>query len=326
MSFPEHIAAILESYGMLAETKAALLDYYYQHGPAALESFGDLAERHSSVADIRPADLAPLRQMIVLRHLEKNHGRWAELTPTESFYAPRVSEGRGTGLITPVGSVDESGEGFAAEVARTVRRIVGENQPVPDGILVMGRNAHYGGRDNTVSFDIVVPDAEAALQVGFAEGRQHTVPGSIGETSGSYDGTRKAALLWEVQPNVYKPAGERNRKISKVYRRHRNWHIATLAAAILWLRSAEAKIFVLTGDALAATHEVNWREPVTPAVVEMHDKTVSRVVAGLGFALREAGASEVEVLGDSHLMNTGLTKRFEAEGAAACVRVIGWEE
>jgi len=326
MSFPEHIAAILESYGVRADTKAALLDYYYQHGSAALEAFGELAERHSAVGDIAPADLDPLRRMLVLRHVEKNHGAWMRLQPTESFYAPRSAEGRGTGLISPIGQLEETSDGFAGGVVRVVKQIVGEGQPVPNGVLVMGRNAHYGGRDNTVSFDVVTPSVDDALQVGFAEGRQHTVPGSIGETSGSYDGTRKAALLWEIQPNVYKPAGERNRKIAKVYRRHRNWHVATLAAAILWMRSAEAKIFVLKGEALAATHEVNWREPVTEAVVEMHDRTVARVVRGLGFSLREMSDSEIELLRDSSLMNTGLRRRFAAEGAAACSYAIAWEE
>ena len=42
----------------------------------------------------------------------------------------------------------------------------------------------------------------------------------------------QVALLWEVQPNVYKPAGERNRGIAKLYRRHRNWHVITLVSAL----------------------------------------------------------------------------------------------
>lgn len=326
MSFPDHIVEILDSYGMLAETKAALLDYYYQHGSAALDAFGDLAERFATVAEIGPEDLTPLHRMMVLRFVEKNHPAWIEGTPTESFYAPRVSEGRGTGLVSPLGIVDEEREGFTGDLARTVRQIVGEAQPVPHGVLVMGRNAHYGGRDNTVSFDVVTSSPEDAMQVGFAEGRQHTVPGSIGETSGTYDGTRKAALLWEIQPNVYKPAGEKNRKISKIYRKHRNWHITTLAAALLWLRSAEVRIFVLKGEALAATHEVNWREPVTDAVIEMHDRTVKRVVNGLGYGLREVADTDAAMLAESNLMNTGLRKRFDAEGAGACALSVSWEE
>jgi hypothetical protein len=326
MSFPEHIAKILDSYGILAETKAALLDVYYQHGAAALEAFGDLAERFESVSEIKAGDLAPLKQMMILRHLTKNHREWMEGRPTESFFAPRLSEGRGTGLISPIGCIDENGKGFAANLARSVRQMIGPDQPMPDGMLVMGRNAHYGGRDNTVSFDVVVPDEEDAVQVGYAEGRQHTVPGSIGETSGSYDGTRKIALLWEIQPNVYKPAGDRNRKIAKVYRKHRNWHITTLAAAIQWLRSANTVTFVLKGEALAATHEVNWREPVTKAVIDLHDRTVARVVAGLGLTLRELSEDEIIEVGASGLMNTGLRKRFESEGASACLLVIDAKE
>lgn len=322
MSFPEHIAEILDSWGTLPETKAALLDLYYQHGAASLDAFGDLAERFASVTEITAADLAPLRRMMVLRFVEKHHAEWMSGRPTESFFAPRISEGRGTGLLSPLGFVEEDGEGFGSDLARRVRAMIGEDQPMPAGMLVMGRNAHYGGRENTISFDVVVPDREDAVQVGFAEGRQHTVPGSIGETSGTYDGTRKIALLWEIQPNVYKPAGDRNRKIAKVFRRHRNWHIATLAAAILWLRSAKTATFVLKGDALAATHEVNQREPVTKAVIDLHDRTVARVVKGLGLGLREVTTDEAAGIRDSGLMNTGLTKRFDAEGAAACLLAI----
>jgi len=322
MSFPEHIAEILDSYGILPETKAALLDVYYQHGAAALDAFSDLAERFESVNAIRTDDLAPLKRMMILRHVEKNHPIWMARRPTESFFAPRISEGGGTGLITPLGLLDESGDDFGADLARRVRGMIGRDQPMPDGMLVMGRNAHYGGRDNTVSFDVVVPDVQDAIQVGYAEGRQHTIPGSIGETSGTYDGIRKIALLWEVQPNVYKPAGERNRKIAKVFRKHRNWHITTLAAAILWLQSAKTRIYVLKGEALAATHEVNRKEPVTNAVVDLHDRTVARVVPGLGLNLRELSEAEVAEVSESGLMNTGLRKRFETEGAAACLLVI----
>ena len=56
-------------------------------------------------------------------------------------------------------------------------------------------------------------DLEDALLIAGAEGQQHTIPGSIGETSGTFDSALNVALIWEVQPNVYKPAGERNRLV-----------------------------------------------------------------------------------------------------------------
>jgi hypothetical protein len=183
----------------------------------------------------------------------------------------------------------------------------------------MSRNGHYGGRDETVSFDLVCESFADAVAVGNAEGRQHTLPGSIGETSGTHDGIAKIALLWEIQPNAWKPQGERNREIGKLWRRNRNWHVVTMVAAIRWLCRTGAAIYVLRGQALQATHEVNPREPVTEALVAMHDRTVSAVTGGLGGILREPTSGEGRAIADSNLMNTGLTKFVGANGAAAAI-------
>jgi hypothetical protein len=197
------------------------------------------------------------------------------------------------------------------------------DQPVPDGIVVQGRNAHFGGRSETISFDVIARDLNDAIALGLATGRQHTLPGSAGATSGTTDASRQIALLWEIQPNVYKPANERNRDISKLYRRHRNWHVITLLAAIEWLRAKSFRVFIVRGEALAATHEVDAARPVTPAVMALHNRTVESVTRALDLALIPAARHDEHLLVNSTVMNTGLQKHIVAFGAAAAVWRVG---
>ena len=320
MSFPPHIARVLDQYGISAATKAALFDAYVQMGQHSLEAFSELCESFPSPSAIEPSDLSRLRELAVSRYLGAAHGAWLAGRPTASFFAPRGAQGRANGLTAPLGSIGEVGEGaFAGLVRRETAAIVGEGQPVPRGILLMSRNGHYGGRDDTISFDLVCDRLADALDVARAAGRQHTAPGSIGETSGTHDGVARIALLWEIQPNAWKPQGERNRAIAKIWRRNRNWHVATLVAAIRWLQRAGSAIYLLRGSALQSTHEVNPKEPVTDALVELHDRTVANVVHGLGGILREPSAGEGEALAGARLMNTGLSKLVAADGVAAAV-------
>lgn len=320
MSFPPHIARLLEQFGLAPDTKAALLDIYLQLGPRSLEVFSDLCESFPAPSTVRPEDLAGMRARTVEHYLRETHEQWLQGRPTPSFFAPRSAQGRANGLSAPLGSMGESCDGgIAGFVRRKTAEIVGPGQPVPRGLLLMSRNGHYGGRDETVSFDLVCEDLDEAMAVGNAEGRQHTAPGSIGETSGTHDGIAKLALLWEIQPNAWKPQGDRNRPIAKIWRRNRNWHVATMVAAIHWLRKAGSDIFVLRGCALQATHEVNPREPVTEALVAMHDRTVAAVVGGLGGVLRDPTPEEDVAVGAANLMNTGLTKLVSERGAAAAM-------
>jgi hypothetical protein len=180
---------------------------------------------------------------------------------------------------------------------------------IPEGLLVLGRNAHYGGRED-------------AIAVGLAEGQQHTLPGSVGETSGTFDSANNLALLWEVQPNVYKPAGERNRAIAKIYRRHRNWHLLTLTAAIEWLRAQNTAIFILRGSALAATHEVNPARPVSETIAALHDRTVEEVARAAGSELIDPDAADELALLDSSVMNHSLRKHVLVKGAAWAMRKL----
>jgi hypothetical protein len=193
------------------------------------------------------------------------------------------------------------------------------DQPLPDGMLLLGRNAHYGGRAETISFDVVARDLEDAVAIGKASGQQHTIPGSVGATSGTFDSALNVALLWEVQPNVFKPAGERNRAIAKIFRRHRNWHLITLAAALEWLGAQKAEIFILRGGALATTHEVNPAKPVSETIAALHDRTVEQVARAADATLAEPTNADELALLDSCVMNHALRKHVLVNGAAAAM-------
>lgn len=306
--FPPHIARVLEDFGVPADTKAALYDLYVSMGDEVLEVFSDIAEAVASPTHLRPEDTVEIRHRLVERYLRRNHPRWLAGSPTASLWHPRVLEGRASGLAVPLGEVPDSAYG-----------VVGENQIVPDGILILGRNAHYGGRQETISFDIVARELDDAIAIGQAAGQQHTMPGSIGETSGTFDSVRQIALIWEIQPNVYKPAGDRNRSIARLHRKHRNWHLATLACALDWLRAREGRIYILRGEALAPTHEVNPARPVSEMIVAHHNRTVERVVAALGGSLDPLTPADEALMSESPAMNHALRKHVAEHGAAAAM-------
>jgi len=196
------------------------------------------------------------------------------------------------------------------------RALVGATQPLPAGLLMLGRNAHYGGRQETVSFDIVASGVDDAVAIALAAGQQHTLPGSVGATSGTHDAARELALIWEVQPNVYKPAGERNQAIARIYRKHRNWHVATLVAALEWLRDQRCQVYVLRGELLAAAHEVNPGKPVSETIVAHHNRTVTDVARVLGRPLTQATGDDGFRLLDSMVMNHALRRHVLQYGAA----------
>lgn len=310
MPFPPHIEHVLDRYGITPDTKAALYDLYLSMGDEVLEAFADAAEGVTAASTLTPDDTLTLKHAIVERYLRRNHPQWLAGKPTPSFWHPRAAEGRASGLVLPI-------ENAIEEVARS---IVGPSQPLPDGVLLLGRNAHFGGRAETISFDLVAASLADAIALGQAAGQQHTIPGSAGETSGTLDAGHHVALLWEIQPNVYKPAGERNRAIAKVFRKHRNWHVVTLAAAIHWLREKEAKTFILRGDALAPAHEVNPNKPVSPTIVEHHDRTVSQVVSAFGLTLTEPSPDDEMLLLNAEVMNHALRKHAAQHG----VRSLMW--
>jgi len=304
MPFPPHIARVLDDYRVPADTKAALFDLYVSMGDEVLDVFSEVAD--GAVASmLTPDDTLAIRERVVERYLTRNHPRWRDGTPTPSFWHPRELEGRASGLVVPLDIVIDD----------VVRNVVGDSQPIPEGLLLLGRNAHFGGHAGTISFDVVASSLDDALAFGKAAGQQHTIPGSAGETSGTLDAMRSIALIWEVQPNVYKPSGDRNREIAKIHRKHRNWHVATLAAALLWLRAQQAMTFVLRGDALAPTHEVNPLKPVSETIAGHHDRTVEQVARALAATLVAPGHDDEFLLLESSVMNHALRKHVLKEGA-----------
>lgn len=327
MPFSPQVLAVLDAYGVLPATKAALFDLFVSLGSDVLEELAAYAESGADPASIQPDALPALRARIVQRYLERNHGQWRIGRPTESLWRPRSLEGKAAGMARPIGEIATGAESeFGMRVEDAVRAIIGDAQPVPAGLLVMGKNAHYGGRDETISFDVVAADEPDAVALALAEGQQHTLPGSVGETSGTVDEIRSLVLLWEIQPNVYKPVREKNRAIAKIHRRHRNWHVMTLVTALLWLREHSYRLYVVRGSALAAAHEVNPAKPVTPAIIEFHDRSVARVVGALGGKLVELASGDVDAILESHLMNVGLRKMAAEHGAAAAMQRIEWRE
>jgi hypothetical protein len=309
MPFPPHIERVFESFRVPADTKAALYDLYIALGDEALEVFGDIAESVDDPSTLRPEHCAEIRTELVERYLIRNHPAWINGKPTPSFYRPRLLEGRASGVAIPLGAIPDRTSTIA--------------QPLPDGIVVQGRNAHFGGRSETISFDVIPRNLADAIAIGRARGQQHTLPGSVGATSGTTDALHQIALLWEIQPNVYKPMADRNREISKICRRHRNWHVITLLSAIEWLRAKSFRVFVVRGEALPATHEVNTAKPVTPSIIALHDRTVSSVTHALDIELLPVDRGDEQLLANSTVMNTGLQKHVAANGASGAVWRVG---
>jgi hypothetical protein len=312
MAFPAHIEQIFLAFGVPSDTKAVLYDLYVSMGEDVLKVFSDIAETVDSPATLRPEHCAGIRDLVVEGFLRRNHPLWCEGRPTPSLYHPRALEGRASGAAIPLGALEPRAAG-----------VLGKGQPIPGGILVQGRNAHFGGRQETISFDLVATGLDDAIAIGKAAGQQHTLPGSVGETSGTVDAVNLIALIWEVQPNVYKPSAGRNREIAKVYRRHRNWHVITLVAALQWLQSKSFRIFIVRGEALAATHEVNPAKPVSPAIVSLHNRTVQNVTGSLGLSLTPTSRDDEQMLVNSTVMNTGLQKHVAAFGAAGAIWRVG---
>ena len=294
MSFPAHIEKVLNEFAIRADTKAALYDLYVSMGDEVLEVFADIAETVPSASMLQPEDTLTIRANVVERFLRRNHPQWLAGRPTASLWHPREAEGRASGAAIPLRSIET-------------------------GLLMLGRNAHYGGRTNTISFDVVAADLDDAIAIGTAAGQQHTLPGSFGETAGTFDSARNVALIWEVQPNVYKPTADRNRDLNKLYRKHRDWHRVTLTAALEWLAAQKAETFILRGSALAITHEVNPAKPVSETIAALHDRTVQDVVSVMSAALQEPTDADELALLDSGVMNHSLQRHVLKDGAAGSI-------
>ncbi|HWW61343.1 MAG TPA: hypothetical protein VN181_08250, partial [Thermoanaerobaculia bacterium] len=104
-------------------------------------------------------------------------------------------------------------------------------------------------------------------------------------------------------------------EVAGLYRKHRDWHVVTLTAALDWLAHQQCQTFILRGNALAIAHEVNPRKPVSPAIAAHHDRTVGEVTRALGLTLVAPSDLDELALLDSCVMNHALRKHVLANGA-----------
>jgi hypothetical protein len=283
MSLPPAVAQTLIEFGFASDVRAGIAEQYRFLGPGALEALVELTEgRGRSPVDVKVEDLAEVRAIVGARFLESSFGAWKQGDPSAGFWRNRKLEGGATGMAIPLGDLDDAGNPFSVRVARAAEVAAGPDQPHPQGLLVLSKGGHYGNRPGEFSMDLVPSDLESALAVNAGVGQQHTLPGSIGETSGTATGDPAVALVWEIQPNIYKPSADRNQAANKVFRKHRNWHLITAIASFAWLEQAGYRTFVLKGSALALAHEVNADKPLTPEIESAHDRTVEKALGALG--------------------------------------------
>lgn len=307
MTLPRSVSEALLRGGVPADTIAWADDLYRHLGPPVVDALSELVEaRGLEPAQLRPEDLDAIRPMLGERYLRSHHSAWSRRGSSAAFWCDRSVEGAARGLVTALGDMEAADTPLLARVGEAARRAAGPDQPPPRGLLLLSQNAHRGNQDGTFAFDLVPADIEQALALNGSVGRHHTVPGSIGETSGRSLADPPLAIVWEVQPNVYKPTAERNREARAAYRRHRCWPLVTAVAALSWLCERGYRVFVLKGQALRAAHEVNPLEPLSPQIGRMHDATMASAAAGLGMTLSECGPGAVpEALASLAKVNLG---------------------
>lgn len=323
MTLPPKVAETLVRFGVPAEVRAGLDDLCRDLGPAVVEALADLCDEEGlAPPDLTPAHLLGIRPRLGAAYLAAHHAAWRDGRPSPGFWRDRSLEGGVTGLAHPLGDLESAGLPFAARVAAAIRRATGPDQPPPRGLLVFSRNAHFGNRPGVFSVDLVPADPAEALAVNGAVGQQHTLPGSLGEASGTASGETATALLWEVQPNIYRPRGDVNRAAAPAFRRHRNWHLATAIAALAWLEENGYRTFVLRGEALRATHEVNPEKPVTDDIARHHDRTVAAAAGALDLSLDEPADDDFPAEAVRALANTALGREMDRLGAARLVREV----
>ncbi|MGA7614889.1 MAG: hypothetical protein WBX15_06885 [Thermoanaerobaculia bacterium] len=313
MTFPPQVAALLEAYRIAPETKSALYELYVGLGAPLLEEFAELAESIPP-HEIRPEDLSGLRQSVIEKYVQKSLPRWRAMEPTESFWRPRIFGGRMAGFVTPLGPLESGAGEYPSEVERVTRCALDQGEPVPAGLIIMGRNAHLEGRPETITFDVVVDSESDAIEIALAAGKQQTLPGSVGATAGTLDPTGALALIWEIQANVLEPNGGSSSSLAAVWERQRNWDVATLAAALVWLEARARIIYVVRGDALPTAGERG-----SASVPELHDRLVERVVTAMGSRLADPMDEETDPLLETDLMDEELHRVVTEKGAAAAL-------
>jgi hypothetical protein len=321
LTLPRAAAEAFVRFGVPSDTIAWIDDLYRHLGAPVVEVVAQLVEEFPGVpSELRPEHLESVRARVGERYLRAHHASWKAGRATAAFWRDRSTEGMATGAAMPLGDLESRDTPLAARVAFVVRAAAGENQPAPRGILMLSQNAHRGNQEGTLAMDLVPAGLEDALALNAAHGRQHTLPGSVGETSGRTLAEPPLAIVWEIQPNVYKPSASRNRGANAAWRRHRLWPLATSVAAFAWLREKRYRVYVLRGLALKAAHQVNPAEPIGPEIERLHEATVARAAAALALELRPVAEAQVPVE-LARLAKVDLGRLIEERGLSSLV----WE-
>jgi hypothetical protein len=310
MTLPHSVVSVLLGRGVSAEVVARLDDLHRLLGPGAVEAFASVIEDRGRPPDqVEATDLEEIRPRLGRRFLEDHHAGWLASRPSPGFWRHRSAEGAATGVVSPLGLLTEPTTELAREVVEALRDRPRSDSAPPRGVLLLSRNAHLGNQAGSFAIDLVPEELDAALAVNGAVGRHHTIPGSIGEASGraTADGV---ALLWEIQPNVYKPSSTRSPAARRPYRRYRSWPLTVTVAALAWLRRSGYRTCVVRGTGLAVTHEVDPARPLGPEIAALHDRTVSAAATALGLRLVAARVADLPE-GAAELAKLGLSEALE---------------
>ncbi|MEM7244480.1 MAG: hypothetical protein AAF533_04015 [Acidobacteriota bacterium] len=283
MALPEKAARLLAAFGVPGHTRIRIEDLYLVMGKEVMEVVADLVdELGMRPEELEPEHLRRVRPMLGKRYLERHFDEWLEGKPSKGFWRPRTGSEHSPGLTGPLGLLEgEDEDALPGRVAVIAREELGPDQPSPRGLLMLSRNSHSSGLSSIFTFDLLPSSQETALVLNDSVGRHHSLPGSFGQASGSLVGD-DLAVLWEVQPNVYKPSQERNPDARGPFRRHRNWHLMVTLGALCWMRESGRRMIVLAGEGLQAAHEVDPDEPVGADVPMHHDRTIGRAASAMG--------------------------------------------
>lgn len=288
MSLPPRFARVLAEHDIAADTRLRIEDLYYSLGSGVMDALAELAERRAlKPREITPGHLEDIRPLLGSAFLNRHHAAWLRGESTRGFWQDRGQAGAIGGSLQPLGLLDEGEQSdFTRRVHELVTPRIAEGQPRPRGLLMLGLDSHSAARPGSFSLELLPREPEAAQLLNSCLGQQHTSPGSIGETSGCLLADEGPSIVWEVQPNVYKPTAERNREARSVVGKLRSWPIVTTVAAFLWLRDQGRRVFVLRPEALRPAHEVNPRDkPLGEELLGLHERNVRAAADALGLEL-----------------------------------------
>ncbi len=323
MSVPPRFTRVLAEHGVAADTRLRLEDLYYSLGSGVMDALAELAERRClQPRDIRPEHLEELRPILGESFLARHHPEWLRGEGSRGFWQDRRQAGAIGGSLRPLGLLDEGEQSeFTRRVAESAGPRVPEGQPRPRGLLLLGLDSHSGARPGTFSFEVIPQDLEPALLLNACVGRQHTSPGSIGETSGSLLADGGPGVVWEVQPNVYKPTAERNRDARHVAGKFRSWPIVTTVAAFTWLRDQDRRVFVLRPEGLRPAHVVETDDkPLSDELLAVYERNVRGAAEALGLELK-APPVDFDCFPLAQVVSTPLERALRSQSGAA----LFWE-